>query len=257
MKIVILGAGHMGSWLIKELSQTHSLCVYDSDHSRVKNIQKNIVLNKYSEIQDFQPELLINAVSLQHTVEAFESASPYLPENCIISDFASVKGAIPDYYKNSLFRFTSVHPMFGPTFANVDLLKNENVIIIKESDREGIEFFRNFFGNMGLNIYEFSFEQHDEMIAYSLTLPFASSLVFAACMNTTAVPGSTFKKHLEIAKGLLSEDDYLLAEILFNSYSLPQLEKVTSRLEFLKHVIKGKDNEEAIKFFNQLRKNIQ
>ena len=45
-----------------------------------------------------------------------------------------------------------------------------------------------------------------QMIAYSLTLPFASTMVFAACMNNTAVPGTTFRKHLEIAKGLLQED---------------------------------------------------
>ena len=94
------------------------------------------------------------------------------------------------------------------------------------------------------------------MIAYSLTLPFASSLVFAACMKNTAVPGTTFKRHLTIARGLLSEDDHLLAEILFNEYSLKQLEKVTSRLEFLKHVIKGRDYEEAQRFFNNLRENI-
>ena len=94
------------------------------------------------------------------------------------------------------------------------------------------------------------------MIAYSLTLPFASTMVFAACMDNTAVPGTTFRKHLEIARGLLSEDDYLLAEILFNPYSLAQLEKVTSRLDFLKHVILARDFEEAQRFFGNLRENI-
>ena len=117
-------------------------------------------------------------------------------------------------------------------------------------------FFQKFFTRLKLNIFEYTFKKHDRMTAYSLTLPFASTLVFASCMNTSAVPGSTFKKHKEIATGLLSEDDYLLSEILFNSYSLQQLEKVTSRLEFLKHVIKGRDIEEARKFFNSLRKNL-
>ncbi len=75
-------------------------------------------------------------------------------------------------------------------------------------------------------------------------------------MDASAVPGSTFKKHQEIAKGLLSEDDTLLAEILFNPYSLTQLEEVTNKLEFLKHVIRQRDFDEAEKFFNRLRKNI-
>ena len=94
------------------------------------------------------------------------------------------------------------------------------------------------------------------MTAYSLSLPFASTLVFAACMKNTAVPGTTFKRHLTIAQGLLSEDDHLLAEILFNEFSLEQLEGVTSRLEFLKHVIRDRDYEEACRFFNRLRENI-
>jgi len=76
-------------------------------------------------------------------------------------------------------------------------------------------------------------------------------------MDSSAVPGSTFKKHHEIAKGLLSEDDTLLAEILFNPYSLSQLEEVTNKLEFLKHVIRQRDFDEAEKFFNRLRKNIE
>ena len=257
MKIAVLGAGHMGGWLIKTLSQDHKVCVLDTDCSRTEKIRSAEVISAYSRLKSFKPDLLVNAVSLQNTIEAFESASSYLPDYCIISDVASVKGKIPDYYREQAFRYVSVHPMFGPTFANVGRIEDENVIIIKESDRKGRQFFEDFFSNLRLKIHEYSFDEHDQMIAYSLSLPFASTMVFAACMNNTTVPGTTFKKHMEIARGLLSEDDYLLCEILFNSYSLPQLDRVTGRLEFLKHVIKGKDIEEAKKFFDSLRKNIQ
>ena len=257
MKIAVLGVGHMGTWLVKMLSQKNETCVYDIDRSRTEKMEAVRILDEYSELEDFKPEFLINAVSLQSTIEAFESAAPHLPDDCIISDVASVKGKIPEFYRKNGFRFASAHPMFGPTFANVESLSEENVIIINESDPEGAGFFRDFFIDLGLNIYEYSFDQHDQMIAYSLTLPFASTMVFASCMDNTAVPGTTFKRHLEISKGLLSEDDFLLSEILFNPYSLPQLEKVTNRLDFLKHVIKARDLDEAKKFFDSLRKNTQ
>ncbi len=256
MKIAILGAGHMGTWLTQELSKEHETAVYDTDQGKLRKIQKAFLLKDYFGLQDFKPSILINAVSLQNTIPAFEKATPYLPENCILADMTSVKGSIPKYYKKTPFRFVSTHPMFGPTFTNVEELPDENAIIIQESCMEGTGFFQKFFTRLKLNIFEYTFKKHDRMTAYSLTLPFASTLVFASCMNTSAVPGSTFKKHKEIATGLLSEDDYLLSEILFNSYSLQQLEKVTSRLEFLKHVIKGRDIEEARKFFNSLRKNL-
>jgi prephenate dehydrogenase len=259
MRIAILGAGRMGSWLARALSAEHEIAVFDSDSARMESggsapgIKR---LGRLEELGGFAPKMLINAVSLQNTIEAFRSAVPFLPEDCIICDVASVKGDIPAYYKGCGFRFASVHPMFGPTFADMAALKDENAVIIRESDPEGAAFFRELFGKLGLRIFDYTFAEHDRMMAYSLTTPFTASLVFAACMESAAVPGTTFAKHRALARGLLSEDDHLLAEILFNGYSLPQLEKITARLEFLKHIIKARDFEEAQKFFGKLRENV-
>jgi len=257
MKIAVLGAGNMGRWLVSELARDNAVCIYDVDGERTAGLPLAKRLAVLSELEQFGPELLINAVSLKNTVAAFIAAEPHLPPDCLICDVASVKGPIPDYYRKARFRFASVHPMFGPTFANVQQLKDENAVIISESEPQGVRFFRNFFARLELQIFEVSFEEHDRMIAYSLALPFASTMVFTACMEKSTVPGTTFKKHLEIAKGLLSEDDFLLAEIIFGPHSLEQLQKVTSRLEFLKHVIRGRDFEEARAFFAKLRENIR
>lgn len=255
MKIAIIGIGKMGSWLARELSKEHEIALYDNDEKKARTPGIGTVLSEPSDIKKFAPELVINAVSLQHTVSVFEKIEKYLSK-CMVADVASIKGEIPKYYEKSGLRFVSVHPMFGPTFANVESLSNENIVIIKESDQEGARLFENLAKKLGLNIFHCTFKEHDEMMAYSLTLPFASSMVFAACMDSKAVPGATFKKHRMIARGLLSEEDNLLTEILFNKYSLAQLEKVTARLEFLKHVIKGKDRDEAKKFFDKLRNNM-
>jgi len=256
MRLAIIGFGKMGSWFAKELTKNNEVAVYDLDANKTKTLQNIKVLVDISELEQFKPELLINAASLQNTVKAFENAVKHLPKNCIIVDIASIKGEIPKYYERSGFRFVSLHPMFGPTFTDMESLKEQNVIIIKESDPKSKEFFINFFSKFGLKIFEYSFKEHDDMMAYSLTTPFAASLVFAACVDKTIVPGTTFKKHLTVARGLLSEDDHLLSEILFNPNSIKQLEKVNSRLEFLKHIIKAKDYEEAKRFFSRLRKNI-
>ena len=77
---------------------------------------------------------------------------------------------------------------------------------------------------MKLNIFEYTFDEHDETVAYSLSIPFVSTFVFAAVMKHQEAPGTTFKKHMAIAKGLLSEDDYLLQEILFNPRTPGQVE---------------------------------
>jgi prephenate dehydrogenase len=247
----------MGSWFAENLKKTHTLGIYDKENQKTKSKKGMTVFKELSEIQNFKPEILINAVSIQNTIQAFKTAAHFFTDSCILADVASVKANIPQFYQKCGFRFVSIHPMFGPTFANVDRLENENVILIKESDPEGISFFENFFKSQGLNIFEYSFDEHDQIIAYSLAFPFASTMIFAAHMSSSAVPGTTFKKHLQIAKGLLAEDDYLLAEILFSPYSLSQLEKVTQRLEFLKHIIKDKDFDEARDFFQRLRNNLK
>jgi len=247
----------MGSWFARELLKDgNSVAVFDHEPKKIEGFTGGTLLHEPAALADFQPDLLLNAVSIRRTIEAFDACKPYLPDHCVLVDVTSVKNGLPQYYQQGNFRYASLHPMFGPTFANVDNLQEENVVLITESDPNAREFFRTFFSARGLHIFEFSFKAHDQMTAYSLSLPFASTLVFAACMKNTAVPGTTFKRHLTIAQGLLSEDDHLLAEILFNDFSLEQLERVTSRLEFLKHVIRDRDYEEATRFFETLRHNI-
>ena len=256
MKIAVTGAGRMGSWLVHELSRDHELGLFDLDPAKARAVNAGTVFDGPADIAPFRPDILINAASLPRTVEAFQTVLPYLPPDCLLLDIASVKGKIPDFYKDCGFRFASAHPMFGPTFANVEDLRNESAIIIKESDEAGARFLRDFFNGLGLKIFEASFEEHDRMIAYSLSVPFTSTLVFAASASNLAVPGTTFKKHLEIAKGLLSESDDLLAEILFNAHTLPQLDMITGRLELLKHIVRQRDYQEASGFFDRLRRNI-
>ncbi|MEM4634143.1 MAG: prephenate dehydrogenase/arogenate dehydrogenase family protein [Candidatus Anstonellaceae archaeon] len=257
MRIAIIGIGKMGSWLAKQLSFKHQLAVFDIDPRRASRIENAKVLASIDEIREFSPQLLINSVSLDKTIEVFEDVLIHTPPECIISDVASIKGELADFYKKCRRRFVSVHPMFGPTFANMEMLKHENAVIISESDKQGGAFFKDFFSSFGLRIFEYTFSEHDEMMAYSLTTPFVSSLVFTSCLDKTAVPGTTFLRHMEIAKKLLSEDDSLICEILFNPHSLKQLDKMTSKLEYLKHIIRARDTSEATKLLSLLRKNLE
>jgi len=257
MKILVLGAGNMGAWFVESLCLEHEVGVFDVTKKKLRYFFHAHRFIAFEEIRDFDPELLINAVSLQHTVEAFEQVLPYISQDCILSDITSVKNGIDDYYKKKNRRFVSTHPMFGPTFANVRELKNQNAVIIKESDEEGKSFFREFYGSFGLKIFDYSFEEHDQTTAYSLAIPFSSTMVFAATMKTQEAPGTTFKKHLEIARGLLSEDNYLLSEILLNPYALEQIENIHEKLDYLIQLIKNRKSSEMIEFFNEMRENIK
>lgn len=256
MRILVLGAGKMGTLITDFLCFDHEVAIYDPDHRKLRFVFNTIRMTDLNEVKDFKPELVINAVTLKFTIEAFRAVMPLLPENCILSDMASVKNGLKDFYKTCGFRFVSTHPMFGPTFANIQDLSTQNAVIISESDHLGKAFFKDFYGGLRLKLYEYTFEEHDEITAYSLSIPFSSTLVFAACMKNIEAPGTTFKKHMAIAQGLLSEDDYLLSEILFNPYTYEQVENIRKELRALLDIIKAKDNEGMKQFLAKVRKNI-
>jgi len=256
MRIAIIGAGNMGSWMVESLCLDYEVGVFDVDRDKLKYFFNSRRFLYYEEIMDFTPDLLINAVSLDQTLPLFDEIISYLPEKCIISDITSVKSGLAEYYKKLGRRFVSTHPMFGPTFGNVKDLSDQNAIIITESDEEGKEFFRKFYSGLKIKVHEYSFQEHDKTIAYSLSIPFSSTMVFAACMKEQEAPGTTFKKHNSIAEGLLSEDDFLLTEILLSPYSLKQVERISEQLEALKEMISLRDKEKLKEFFAMLRRNI-
>ena len=147
--------------------------------------------------------------------------------------------------------------MFGPTFASLSNLSNENAIIIKEGDHLGKVFFKDLYTMLKLHIEEYTFNEHDETIAYSLSVPFASTLVFASCMKHQDAPGTTFKRHKLIADGLMSEDDYLLSEILFNPNTSGQLEKIQAKLAELQHIVENRDVEAMQNYLDRVRDNLK
>lgn len=257
MKILILGAGKMGSFFCDLLSFDHDVAVYDPDPMRLRFTFNARRFTTTDEIAEFAPELVINAATVKYTIPAFENILPYIPANTILSDIASVKTGLPEFYASCNHPFVSTHPMFGPTFASLSNLTNENAIIIKEGDHLGRVFFKDLYGRLGLHIEEYTFDEHDTTIAYSLSIPFASTLVFAGVMRHQDAPGTTFKRHMTIAKGLMSEDDYLLSEILFNPKTLPQLEKIRTKLAELQEIVESRDSKAMKQYLDKVRKNLE
>ncbi|MCH4147113.1 MAG: prephenate dehydrogenase/arogenate dehydrogenase family protein [Prevotella sp.] len=257
MKILVMGAGKMGSFFLDLLSFEHETAVFEKDPKRMRFTYNCERLTTLEEVAAFKPELVINAVTVKYTIPAFEEVMPYLPADCIISDISSVKTGLKDFYEKSGYRYVSTHPMFGPTFANLNQLSEENAIIIKEGDYMGRIFFKDLYAKLGLNIYEYSFEEHDKTVAYSLSIPFVSTFVFAAVMKHQDAPGTTFKRHMRIAKGVLSEDDYLLQEILFNPYTHDQVVQIRTELKELLAIIDNKDASGMKQYLTKIRKNVK
>lgn len=247
----------MGSFFCDVLSFKHEVAIYDPDPQRLRFTFNAMRFSSLEEVDEFRPQLVINAATVKYTIEAFRMVLPHIPTDCIISDIASVKTGLPEFYAACNHPFVSTHPMFGPTFASLSNLSSENAIIISESDHLGKVFFKDLYNELHLNIFEYTFEEHDETIAFSLSIPFASTLVFASVMRHQDAPGTTFKRHMAIARGLMSEDDFLLQEILFNPHTPEQLNNIQKQLARLQEIVSNRDAGAMKEYLDQVRENIK
>lgn len=256
MRILILGAGKMGTFFSDLLQPDHDVAVFDVNPDRLRftyGVQRFASLD---EVDAFKPDLVINAVTVKHTLQSFRDILSHIPPTCMLSDIASVKTGLPEFYSACGHPYVSTHPMFGPTFASLSNLANENAIIISEGSDLGRAFFREIYNRLKLNIVDYTFKEHDLTIAYSLSIPFASTLVFGSVMKHQDAPGTTFKRHLAIARGLMSEDDYLLSEILFNPNTPEQLRLISERLSELRSIIEQRDSDAMKAFLDRVRDNL-
>lgn len=101
MKILILGAGKMGSFFIDTLSFEHEVAVYEKNPQRLRYTYNCLRFTELEEIREFAPELVINAVTVKYTIPAFQEVIPFLPENCILSDISSVKTNLKEFYEQT------------------------------------------------------------------------------------------------------------------------------------------------------------
>lgn len=115
MRILILGAGKMGSFFTDVLSFDHEVAVFDVNPKKLRFMYNCCRFTNTQEIEEFKPELVINAATVKYTLDAFNQVLPILPKDCIISDIASVKTGLKEFYENCGFRYVSTHPMFGPS----------------------------------------------------------------------------------------------------------------------------------------------
>ncbi len=70
----------MGSFFIDLLSFDHEVAVIEKDPMRMRFTYNCQRFTQMEEVKAFEPELVINAVTVKFTIQAFEEILPYLPD---------------------------------------------------------------------------------------------------------------------------------------------------------------------------------
>ena len=72
MRILVLGAGKMGSFFLDLLSFEHETAVYEKNPERLRFTYNTLRFTTLDEIDEFRPELVIKAVTVKYTISAFK-----------------------------------------------------------------------------------------------------------------------------------------------------------------------------------------
>ena len=94
-------------------------------------------------------------------------------------------------------------------------------------------------------------------LPYATASVVENNKVIAAIMKHQDAPGTTFKRHMQIARGVLGEDDCLLREILFNPRTGGQVEKIRTELKELLEIIDQKDEVRLNGYLQKIRANLK
>ena len=71
MKILVLGAGKMGTFITDVLCINHEVALFDTDPKRLRFVFNTLRMTEYEEVRAFEPELVINCVTLKYTIKLF------------------------------------------------------------------------------------------------------------------------------------------------------------------------------------------
>lgn len=257
MKILILGAGKMGSFFTDLLSFEHEVAVLESDPKRMRfiyNATSPTEAGRSCRIQTRISHQLRDTKLYDRSIQechALPAAILYHLGYRIGQD--TPEKNFTKHVASRMFLPTRCLVRHSPIWDNW----RKKIRSLFRRDHLGKIFFKDIYSSLRLHICEYTFEEHDKVVAYSLGIPFASTMVFAATMKHQDAPGTTFKRHMKIARGLLSEDDYLLTEILFNPRTPHQIARIQEELDILQEIIKNKDSERMKEYLTKIRKNIE
>lgn len=193
---------------------------------------------------------------------------PYLKENCIITDVASVKGPIVENLSaifstpNKNYHYLSSHPMGGNEFegfesSHADLFQGRTCILISNEDTSTAnptqKSLQNFWQQLGIrSIQILSSEEHDKIVAGISHLPYILStalmLVGAEDPQALACAGPGF----ESATRLAQQPPRLWAEMITANrrYIIEEVNAVQIQIEQMLEHLENNRIEQLAQFLN-------
>ena len=272
--VLIVGLGLIGGSIamkIKEIDYSANVYGFEKNLEILKEANKKGLINNAKEVdlKDCKNLLVIFCVPVLSFKQALNSVKKHLPsQNIIFTDTLSTKteifNALSNEFNDILGNFVLSHPIAGSEKSSLynskkALFENKVVVISphEKNNQEDIDKVINFWGLLGSSSKILSYEDHDflfsktshlpHVISYSLT----DSLFKSLGERTFDFSGGSLEDYTRIA----SSDPLMWKDILISNHQniLDSIEDFEESLAGLKNLIKNKDEEALVDYFNKVK----
>lgn len=204
-------------------------------------------------------DLVIVCVPLGEGAVVINRIAPYLTQNHLLSDFASVKTVIvPEMLKTDA-QVISSHPMFG----RLKSMANQNIILLPVRPGQFQPELKKLYKSMELNVVIIDeWERHDNLMSYIQGLMHFFHIVFTQTMRSGDIDLSTllsmcspvYRANFAFTCRILQRDPHLYTHILMdNPENLSVLKRFVDEAQKSIALIECKDEETFIGDFLKSR----
>jgi prephenate dehydrogenase len=245
LKVAVLGAGgSMGAFFARYFVKK-GYKVIGSDASKVERSLAGMTLAGSNSDAVRGADLVLLAVPIRMTANVLREVSPNLKRGSTVVEMTSIKGKMLTELKRicslSKVSLLSIHPMFGP------LSTSRNLKICVVGTARDQAHARQVFP--GAKTILLGAEEHDKLMAYTLSLVHMLNLAFASAVAEGVGVGEFTKiatpfalAQLNLSEAILSQEPHLLSFIQTeNPFVTGLLSSVISQLEGFRGLAERRD----------------
>jgi prephenate dehydrogenase/chorismate mutase len=215
-RAVIIGAGRMGAWTARFLSNRGATVSIFDPRGSLEGYVNLDSIDQGSRDADIVVVASPLGTAKEDLRDLLSAGTPG-----VVFDLCSVKTHLKDSLLDGVsrgFKITSVHPMFGPGSVTP---RGQNVIVCGCGCAEADLFAVELFESAGAAVVQIPLEDHDRVIARVLGAPHLCALLFGLTVSTTgmtpdelaAVQGPSFSTLSRLAGNISRESKRVYHDI--------------------------------------------
>jgi prephenate dehydrogenase len=223
IEFAVIGTGRFGLFWCRHLSKYHPTYAFDVNPECQKKVEK---FANWDSLESCLSKKYVFLTIPIHSLKEFLIANKMsFKKGTVLIDCASVKVPVLGWFEDHLpedVYYIATHPLFGPDSAKNKL--RDNVIMVmpgKVPLNEYQTIVRFFMENLGLDIYNLSADEHDELMVYNLNLVhFLGRALNDLGITKVPVMMSSLTKLNDIVKVVMNDTTELFLDFYkYNPYS--------------------------------------